>query len=90
MVERRTLNPLVMGSIPILATNFQSPMSAFTIDVKVSSTIINDQAMELIRTEVRKKILFVVFKAIDDVAEANDFRFSHKDIVVDGIVKAAE
>lgn len=65
-------------------------MSAFTIDIEVSSQSINDHAMELIRLGVRKKILFTIFKAVDDVAETNDFGFSHKDIVVDGTIKAVE
>lgn len=56
---------------------------ALTID----SNVINADAMEKIKTLLRREMLKHVFDAVDQVAEENDYRFGHRDISVDGVIK---
>lgn len=57
------------------------------LDLQISSKRINEDAMELIRLEIRQRALTFLFEAVDAVAIRNGFRFSHKDIGVAGEIK---
>lgn len=57
------------------------------LDLQVDSATINEDAMEKIRMEIRRRILAMVFESVDAVAVQNDFRFSHRDVGVTGDIK---
>ena len=53
------------------------------VTLRVSTTVINDGAMELIRREIEQRVLHMTHDAVDAVAIRNDFRFSHDDVAVE-------
>ena len=57
------------------------------LDLQVTSKIINEDAMEMIRLELRRRMLAVVFEAVEEVATREGMRFSHKDVGVTGDIK---
>lgn len=57
------------------------------LELQIDSGTINADAMEKIRMEIRRRMLGVLFEAVDAVADNNGFRFSHKDIGVTGDIK---
>ena len=46
--------------------------------------VINAEAEEKIRLELRSRVLQFIFESVDAVANKNDYRFSHRDIGVTG------
>ncbi len=56
------------------------------IDIDVESETINDVAMEKIRLAIRNKRAPLILETVDEVAERNDYRFSRRDVVVDGFI----
>ena len=57
------------------------------LDLQVTSKIINEDAMEMIRMEIRRRMMTLVFEAVDAVATREGMRFSHKDVGVTGDIK---
>ena len=62
-------------------------MAKIVIELEIESRTMNSDSMELLRLELRRQMLAYIFKAVDDVAERHDFRFSHKDVHVAGDIK---
>ena len=54
------------------------------LDLQVTSNVINEDAMEKIRMEIRRRMLTFIFEAVDAVAAREDMRFNHKDVDVAG------
>ncbi len=61
-------------------------MISIQIDIDVESETINDVAMEKIRLAIRNKMAPLILETVDEVAERNDYRFSRRDVVVDGFI----
>jgi hypothetical protein len=57
------------------------------LEVTIESNVINEAVMEEIRDRMRKDFLAFVFKHVDGVAEDRGYRFSHKDVFVEGNIK---
>ena len=57
------------------------------LDLQVTSKTINEDAMEMIRMEIRRRMMTLVFEAVDTVATREGMRFSHKDVGVTGDIK---
>ena len=57
------------------------------LSLQITSSVINDDAMEKIRMEIRRRMMTFVFEAVDEVAVREGMRFSHKDIDVTGDIK---
>lgn len=57
------------------------------IELEITTRTINNEAMELLRLELRRRALQFVFESVDAVSAANDMRFSHRDIHVAGDIQ---
>jgi hypothetical protein len=57
------------------------------IEFTVDSKVINAAVMEEIKDRIRRDIVPMVFKAVDGVADDRGYRFSHRDVAVDGSIK---
>jgi len=60
------------------------------VDLNIDSSIINAHVMEEIRTRLRSELLPLIFKVVDDTARRSDYRFSHRDVNVNGDIKLVE
>ena len=57
------------------------------LNLQITSSVINEDAMEKIRMEIRRRMMTLVFDAVTAVAAREDMRFSHTDIEVTGDIK---
>lgn len=52
--------------------------------------VINEEAEEKIRLEIRRRILQFIFESVDAVSASNGYRFNHRDIGVTGDITFKE
>ncbi len=59
-------------------------MATIKLELEVGSAIMNEDAMDHLRIEIRQRMLAFLFECVDHVATKQDMRFSHRDIGVTG------
>lgn len=56
------------------------------IDLNIVLRGVNADAEAIVKTELERRMLTFIFDTVNQVAERQDFRFSHKDVGVTGTV----
>jgi hypothetical protein len=59
-------------------------MIVIHIDLKITSEIMNEDAMNKLRMQLRRNVMSFIFDAVNEVANREDMRFNHRNITIAG------